>query len=61
MQLSYRGISYETTTPSIEVTETAQTGVFLGNVFPIKRLNVAQRQSSSIQLQYRGASYRHLG
>lgn len=57
MQLSYRGTAYEVQNPAIEVTETNQLGLFLGNRFKIKQMNATQRYPVSTQLKYRGVDY----
>ncbi|WP_088893771.1 DUF4278 domain-containing protein [Leptolyngbya ohadii] len=57
MNVSYRGIAYETEIPVAEGTETDRTALFLGNRFKVKQYNVSQRHTSSVQLKYRGANY----
>jgi Domain of unknown function (DUF4278) len=59
MNLSYRGIAYQTTAPTVEAIETEHTGRFLGKSFPIKRFNIAKRHTDSIVLTYRGTHYSH--
>jgi hypothetical protein len=56
MQLTYRGQSYETSTPAIEVTLTGETGTFMGKPYVRKQFNVAQRQQAE-ELTYRGTRY----
>lgn len=56
MQVSYRGIAYETQIPTIEALESHEVGLFLGNRFPIRRYATKQR-STSVQLRYRGVDY----
>ena len=56
MQVSYRGIAYETQIPTIETLETQEVGLFLGNRFPLKRYT-AKQHSTSVQLRYRGVDY----
>lgn len=57
MNLSYRGISYQAVSPAVDVTETEQSGVFLGNRFKIQTPTIAQRSSVATTLTYRGARY----
>ena len=56
MNLSYRGIAYQPASFDVEVTETEQTGHFLGKSYKIRQANVAHRQSSA-SLRYRGIAY----
>ena len=57
MQVSYRGIAYETQVPTIETLETQEVGLFLGNRFPIRRCTAKQQHSTSVHLRYRGVDY----
>lgn len=57
MQLSYRGISYESQTSSVEAVETQQTGLFLGQSFRLKHVKVAPRSIGANHLKYRGVHY----
>ncbi len=57
MQLSYRGSSYAVQNPEVEVIETDQLGMFLGNRFKIKQTNVIQRHQTATHLKYRGVDY----
>lgn len=59
MNLSYRGIAYQTTAPTVEAVETEYTGHFLGRSFPIKRFNVNKQHTDSVSLTYRGSRYSH--
>lgn len=54
MHLSYRAISYRSTTPAIEVTETDQTALTLSNRFKVQQTTVAQRTGVVSNLKYRG-------
>ncbi|MGG6295929.1 DUF4278 domain-containing protein [Leptolyngbya sp. AN02str] len=56
MKALYRGIPYETSTSSINSTETHQVGIFLGNRFTIQQHNTSQRHIAA-QLKYRGVDY----
>lgn len=57
MNVSYRGVSYETEVQTVEGTETDRTALFLGNRFKLKQYNVSQRHTASVPLKYRGTSY----
>jgi len=57
MRLIYRGTTYQTAASNIEMAETEKPGLFLGNSFKIKQSNLTQRQSSPVQLKYRGVNY----
>jgi len=56
MNLSYRGISYQSVAPVIDVTETEHLGVFLGKRFKLQQSTAAQR-SGGMTMKYRGACY----
>lgn len=56
MNLSYRGISYESASPAVDVTETEHNGVFLGNRFKLQQRTAAQR-SAGMTMKYRGTNY----
>ena len=58
MQLSFRGQSYETSTPVIEATETGETGTFLGKQYAKKQFSLSHRQQPATELIYRGVRYR---
>jgi hypothetical protein len=57
MQVSYRGISYETTATVVEGTETEQIGLFLGNRFKVKQYSTPHNTAAPMQLKYRGINY----
>jgi len=58
MQLSYRGVKYNTAKPSVEVIETQEVGQYRGAAYHLHRaVNVAARKSSDV-LKYRGAVVR---
>lgn len=57
MNVSYRGIAYETEISVAEGTETDCTALFLGNRFKVRQHHVSQRHTSPVQLKYRGANY----
>lgn len=57
MKLNYRGQIYETTSPSVEMTESLQVGLFLGNRYKLKQHNICVPRQVPTQLTYRGISY----
>jgi Domain of unknown function (DUF4278) len=57
MQVSYRGIAYQTQPSAIEAIETQEVGLFLGNCFHIKHYTVKQQHSAPLRLRYRGVDY----
>jgi hypothetical protein len=59
MQLSFLGQSYTASRPTIEATETTETGTFLGKTYVRKQFNVSQRQAPTADLMYRGVRYSH--
>jgi hypothetical protein len=59
MQLSFLGQSYNASLPTIEATETSETGTFLGKTYVRKQFNVSQRQQPTAELTYRGVRYSH--
>ncbi|CAN5641112.1 hypothetical protein BH23CYA1_BH23CYA1_05680 [soil metagenome] len=55
MQLSYRGVKYNTSKPAVEVTEIQEIGHYRGATYHMHRaINAPARQSSDV-LKYRGA------
>ena len=56
MQLTYRGVSFETFISGSPSIATEETGTFLGKRYPIKQSQVVYRQPSS-ELVYRGVAY----
>lgn len=56
MNLSYRGIAYQSSSPAVDMTVTEQSGVFLGNRFKIQSTTAIQRSGGS-SLKYRGTHY----
>ena len=56
MNLTYRGIAFESSIAGTEAIETGQTGTFLGQHYPMKQARLAQRQSAT-ELTYRGVRY----
>ncbi|MGD1927344.1 MAG: DUF4278 domain-containing protein [Leptolyngbyaceae cyanobacterium] len=58
MQLSFRGQSYETSTPVVEATETDETGTALGKQSAKKQFSLRHRQQPTTELIYRGVRYR---
>ncbi|MEO1067846.1 MAG: DUF4278 domain-containing protein [Cyanobacteria bacterium J06638_6] len=56
MELTYRGKSYEVSTPDVEATLTGEKATFLGKSYNRKQYNVSTRQPS-VELTYRGIRY----
>ncbi len=55
MQLSYRGVKYNTSKSAVEVTETQEIGHYRGATYHMHRaVNTPARQSNDV-LKYRGA------
>lgn len=59
MELKYRGISYNTSAPSVEGTETTEPGVFRGARFTLKRYQVRATTQPIEQLRFLGRTYTH--
>lgn len=57
MNLTYRGIAYSSSAPSVEATETEQTGTFLGARFACKQYQVAHRRPQAEELTFLGRRY----
>ncbi len=58
MQLSYRGVKYNTTHSTVQVTETQEIGHYRGGTYHIRRaLSVPARHPEDV-LKYRGAIVR---
>ncbi len=58
MQLSYRGVKYNTTAPAVEVTETEEIGHYRGATYHVRRAVGAAARKTSDVLKYRGAVVR---
>ena len=56
MQLTYRGQSYEASTPAIEATPSGEKATFMGRSYARKQFTVIQRQQTA-ELTYRGVRY----
>ncbi|MBE9111341.1 DUF4278 domain-containing protein [Nodosilinea sp. LEGE 07298] len=56
MQLTYRGHSYEASTPAVDAIATGETATFMGRPYARKQFTVAQRQQPA-ELTYRGVRY----
>lgn len=55
MQLSYRGVKYNTPKSAVEVIESKEVGQYRGAIYHVRRaVNVPARKSSDV-LKYRGA------
>jgi hypothetical protein len=57
MQLSYRGQSYEAYFPTIEMTETPETGTFMGQPYSLKQYQVECPPQAPEELFFMGQSY----
>lgn len=56
MQFTYRGHSYEASTPAVDVITTGETATFMGRSYARKRFTVVQRQQPA-EFTYRGVHY----
>ncbi|MFQ4137859.1 DUF4278 domain-containing protein [Nodosilinea sp. PGN35] len=56
MQLTYRGQSYEVSTPAVDATTTGETAMFMGRPYVRRQFAVALRQQPAT-LTYRGVPY----
>lgn len=43
MQLSYRGVKYNTSQPAIEITETQEIGHYRGATYPIRAISFSMK------------------
>ena len=57
MKLTYRGIAYQFTPPSLEVTSTDEEGTFLGARFNRKHYHVDWNKPKATPMIYRGVRY----
>jgi hypothetical protein len=57
MELTYRGVRYVTTAPSLEVTSTSEQGMFLGAPFHRKRYQGTPPSTARVPLQFLGRPY----
>ena len=58
MQLSYRGVKYNTSTPAVQVTETQEVGHYRGATYHVRRAARSAARKTSDVLKYRGAVVR---
>lgn len=58
MQLSYRGVKYNTNKPAVQVTETQEIGHYRGASYHVRRAANAPARRSGDVLKYRGAVVR---
>ena len=58
MQLSYRGVKYNTSAPAVEVTETQEVGHYRGATYHVRRAARAAARKTNDVLKYRGAIVR---
>ena len=57
MKLTYRGIAYEPSFPTVETTQTERIGLYRGSTVAIRQVTAKQRRSAPAHLKYRGAEY----
>jgi hypothetical protein len=55
MQLTYRGIAFQSPVTGTDATETGEMGTFMGQPYSIKRAQLTQRHGNT--LTCRGARY----
>ncbi|MEL6161225.1 MAG: DUF4278 domain-containing protein [Cyanobacteria bacterium J06623_5] len=58
MQLSYRGVKYDTHKPAVKVTETQEIGHYRGATYHVRRAVNATAKRTTDVLKYRGAIVR---
>ena len=58
MQLSYRGVKYNTTKSAVGVTETQEIGHYRGATYHVRRAAAVPARRSEDVLKYRGAVVR---
>lgn len=58
MQLTYRGIRYESNSVIAKAPVSKKNGVYRGTKFKFHSTAVVYQPQSSVKLQYRGASYK---
>ena len=58
MQLSYRGVKYNTVQPAVGVTETQEIGHYRGATYHVRRATAVPAKRSGDVLKYRGAIVR---
>lgn len=58
MKLTYRGVSYDYTPPTVETKVTGEVGKFRGVDIRFRTIQRAPVQQSTLDLMYRGAAYR---
>lgn len=56
MELTYRGQSYEVSTPAVDAVITGEKATFLGKSYDRKQFNVSTRRQAT-ELTYRGVRY----
>lgn len=57
MKLSYRGVKYESQSPSLEIVEGEIGGIYRGQEWRIHRLKEAPRNKPRGRFTYRGVTY----
>lgn len=58
MQLSYRGVKYNTDQPAVQVTETQEIGQYRGATYHVRRAVSSVKRRTNDVLKYRGAIVR---
>ena len=58
MQLSYRGVKYNTSAPAVQVTETQDVGHYRGATYPVRRAARVAAHKTNDVLKYRGVVIR---
>ena len=58
MQLSYRGVKYNTSAPDVKVNETQEIGHYRGATYHVRRAAQSAARKTNEVLKYRGAIVR---
>jgi len=58
MKLHYRGVNYDSEPSIAEVTEGETGGTYRGHTWKIHKPKLHRRRSGSVELNYRGITYR---
>ncbi|MBE9124838.1 MULTISPECIES: DUF4278 domain-containing protein [unclassified Coleofasciculus] len=58
MKLSYRGISYEETPVTLDITEGGIGGTYRGHSWRVHKARLIRRHPAPLELTYRGATYK---
>lgn len=57
MQLTYRGVCYESNSVSAKIPVSKKNGIYRGTKFKFHTTAVVHQPQSSVKLRYRGISY----